>query len=182
MLFSDIRAYNKLDSFFIGFDKFFNELEALDFQKRDAFPPYNVYQVGKNKIELELAVSGFKRENLQVTLDKKTELLTVSGSSQPAPTLTNASTDVNRKSFEVEVPDENVAETLSKVKTDMALAPADSSRVALYRGIAGRKFIRTFKVSNEYEVVSATCNDGLLLITLERAPPETAKPTVINIT
>jgi molecular chaperone IbpA len=51
----------------------------------------------------------------------------------------------------------------------------------LYRGIAGRPFQRRFNLADYVEVTSASFEDGLLQIELERHLPESMKPRQIEI-
>lgn len=48
----------------------------------------------------------------------------------------------------------------------------DEGRVYLYRGIAGRKFQKTFVLAEGVEVTGARTEDGLLHVDLERREPE----------
>jgi molecular chaperone IbpA len=52
----------------------------------------------------------------------------------------------------------------------------------LHRGISARKFTRTFPLADYIEVKSATCQDGILTVSLERIVPESARPKSIAIT
>jgi molecular chaperone IbpA len=51
----------------------------------------------------------------------------------------------------------------------------------VHKGIAGRKFSRSFTLPEYFEVVGAEMEDGMLLITLERQIPEEKKPKEIKI-
>ena len=50
-----------------------------------------------------------------------------------------------------------------------------------HHGISARRFIRTFTLDNYVEVDSATSQDGILTIKLERRLPEAMKPKTIAI-
>lgn len=56
----------------------------------------------------------------------------------------------------------------------------DDSRVYLYRGIAARRFIRSFVLAEGIEVTAASTKNGLLHIDLEKTEPE-VKVTKISI-
>ena len=65
----------------IGFDTLFKNLEAAQKQISKAalnYPPYNIKKVGENKYVLELAVAGFGKHDIELTLQDGT--LTVKGS------------------------------------------------------------------------------------------------------
>jgi molecular chaperone IbpA len=51
----------------------------------------------------------------------------------------------------------------------------------LHRGIAGRAFERRFNLADHVQVVSATLENGLLLIDLVREVPEAKKPRRIEV-
>jgi|SaaInlStandDraft_1057018.scaffolds.fasta_scaffold63892_2 molecular chaperone IbpA len=51
----------------------------------------------------------------------------------------------------------------------------------LYKGIAERKFTRSFKLAKNVEVRSASLEDGLLKIELEQIIPDEEKPRTIKI-
>ena len=51
----------------------------------------------------------------------------------------------------------------------------------LYKGIATRKFIRTFNLPEHTEVLQAVVRDGILYVDLVRVIPEDKKPKTITI-
>lgn len=51
----------------------------------------------------------------------------------------------------------------------------------LHKGIANRKFVRSFTLPEHTEVLKAEARDGILEITLVRVVPEEKKPKAINI-
>lgn len=64
----------------VGFDRIFSSLEDMEKMfgnyKPSTYPPYNIL-VNDNQYEIQIAVSGFKRENLDITLEN--DLLVVIG-------------------------------------------------------------------------------------------------------
>lgn len=58
---------------------------------------------------------------------------------------------------------------------------SDVERNYLHQGIAERDFKRQFRLEDHVQVVSATMNNGLLHVELEREIPETMKPRRIAI-
>lgn len=52
----------------------------------------------------------------------------------------------------------------------------------LHQGIGTRKFVRSFQLAEYVEVKSATVENGILVVMLEREVPETMKPKSIAIT
>lgn len=51
----------------------------------------------------------------------------------------------------------------------------------VHKGISGRKFERSFRLSEFVEVTGATLEDGLLTISLERIIPDEKRPRKISI-
>lgn len=57
----------------------------------------------------------------------------------------------------------------------------NSERAYLYKGIAGRDFVRKFELADYVEVTGAGLVNGLLTIDLARVIPEAMKPRAIEI-
>ena len=78
-------ALNSFDPFSIGFDKTFKLLSSqLESVKTLGFPPYNIKKVSDNKYVIEMAVAGFSKNEVELTLEGGK--LTVSGKSNSDPT------------------------------------------------------------------------------------------------
>ena len=128
------------DPFFIGFNR---EVERLNNIHREAvsqsFPPYNIVKVDEDTYRVSLAVAGFDRKDVEVSVDNGT--LIVKG----------------------------------EVKVD------DESGEILHKGIATRKFTRTFALGEYMEVTGAEMVNGMLHIDVDRIVPEEKKPKTIKI-
>lgn len=63
--------FGKLQPFTIGFDETMNMLRqtAEQAQKAVGYPPYNIKQVKENKYVIEMAVAGFAKTDLEITMD-----------------------------------------------------------------------------------------------------------------
>ena len=65
--------YHKaLDPFTVGYDKFFKDIEEVTknvTKNIPSYPPYNIKQVSKNKYVIELAVAGFAKSDIEITLE-----------------------------------------------------------------------------------------------------------------
>lgn len=70
---------NKFDPFSIGFSKVFDDLQKAA-KNLPSYPPYNIKQVKDNKYVIEMAVAGFAKSDIEITLNGDT--LVVSGSAQ----------------------------------------------------------------------------------------------------
>ena len=55
--------------FLLGFDQLERALDRVSKASADGYPPYNVEQVDENAIRITLAVAGFAREELSVTVE-----------------------------------------------------------------------------------------------------------------
>jgi len=71
------RAFNNFQQWSLGYDRIFGAM--LDTQKMDSqnYPPHNLIKESENKYRLELAVAGFKKEDVKI-IQKELEL-TISG-------------------------------------------------------------------------------------------------------
>ena len=70
--------YSPLYRSVVGFDRLANLLEAAaKTEGPTGYPPYNIESVGDNAYRVEIAVAGFKAEELDIQL--KENLLTVTG-------------------------------------------------------------------------------------------------------
>ncbi|MAZ02738.1 MAG: heat-shock protein Hsp20 [Sneathiella sp.] len=54
----------------LGFDHFEQILDQLSKSSNEAYPPYNIEQIGERELRITLAVAGFKEEDLQITLEQ----------------------------------------------------------------------------------------------------------------
>ncbi|MEY3378378.1 MAG: small heat shock protein IbpA [Bacteroidota bacterium] len=127
------------DPFFIGFNR---ELDRLSNIYREAthqsYPPYNLVKIDDDTYQLSLALAGFSKDEVSVSVD-------------------NGSLIVKGEKAE------------------------ESSKEVLHKGIATRKFTRTFALGEYMEVDRAEMADGILNIFVERNIPEEKKPKTIKI-
>ena len=54
--------------FFLGFDQLERELDRLK-KSSDGYPPYNVEQIGEDRLRITLAVAGFSMDDLDVEIE-----------------------------------------------------------------------------------------------------------------
>lgn len=69
---------NMLDPWSWGFDRhleLFRELE--DVRIKSTYPPYNIRSIGEDKAEIELAIAGFRKDDVKITY--KENVITVEG-------------------------------------------------------------------------------------------------------
>ena len=125
---------------FVGFDHIFNDLERMtSAHQKDHYPPHNVVKNTEDEYLIELAVVGFREEDIDITMHDG--ILTVKG---------------NREK-----------------RRDQSLY--------VHKGISGRKFERSFRLSEFVEVAGADLEAGLLTVHLERILPEEKRPRKIKI-
>jgi len=131
---------DKMDQFGFGFEDQFERLsQAHDhFLSSTSYPPYNIIK-DDNTYRIEIALAGFKKEDVDVVLAKN--VLTISGNTPKAEA------------------DKNIA----------------------YRGIATRKFKRSFALSDNTEVKAAKMEDGMLVIEIQKVVSEKDQERKISI-
>ena len=128
------------DPWLIGFSREFDRLNSL--QKTNAkvsYPPYNVLQFSEDEYRLDLAVAGFDKDEISVTV--KDGSLVITG---------EVDSDYDEDTY-------------------------------LYRGIATRKFTRSFALGEYMDVESAEFENGILSVLINRVIPEEKKPKSITI-
>jgi len=125
------------DPFFLGFNDQFVRWETNK-KVTSAFPPYNVIKSDQDNYIIELAVAGYEKEDINVTVDKDTLIIK--------------------------------SERENEDKADY-----------LHKGIAKRNFTQTFTLGEYMIVKSASFENGLLTVKIEREIPDEAKPRQIKI-
>jgi molecular chaperone IbpA len=126
------------DPFFIGFNRELNRLNHAHKTNSQSYPPYDLLKLDEDTYRLSIAVAGFAKDNVDVTVDNGTLII---------------------KGEIVEVTDAEV----------------------VHKGIAGRKFVRSFALGEYMEVTGAELRDGMLHISIDRIVPEEKKPKTIEI-
>ena len=127
-------------SAFVGFDHIFADLERLtNNHQKDHYPPHNVVKFNDDEYMIELAVVGFKQDDIDIKYHDG--ILTIKGS--------------------------------RKQRREQDLY--------MYKGISGREFERSFRLSEFVEVKGAELQDGLLVVNLEKIVPEEKRPRQILI-
>ena len=126
------------DPFFIGFNRELSRLNNAHKTNSQSYPPYDLIKLDEDTYRLSIAVAGFSKENINVSVDNGTLII---------------------KGEIIEVTDAEI----------------------VHKGIAGRKFTRTFALGEYMEVTGADMKDGMLHINVDRIIPEEKKPKVIDI-
>ena len=109
----------------LGFDHFERTLDRIAKAGAEGYPPYNIEQIGEDRLRITLAVAGFGLDDLEIQIEDNQ--LTIRGRQKD-----------------------------------------DPDRVYLYRGIAARQFQRSFVLAEGIVVNTATLDNGLLSVDLQR--------------
>ena len=126
------------DPFFIGFNRELSRLNTAHKTNSQSYPPYDLLKLDEDTYRLSLAIAGFTKDDLKISVDNGTLII---------------------KGEIVEVTDAEV----------------------VHKGIAGRKFVRSFALGEYMEVTGAEMKDGMLHINVDRVIPEDKKPKTIEI-
>lgn len=65
-------SFKDFDKFYVGFEDQFNRLAKMhdDITKNiPNYPPYNIRKTGENQYTVEMAVAGFSRSNIDITIE-----------------------------------------------------------------------------------------------------------------
>ena len=156
---NNLSIFNNLRPLTVGFDNMFDHFEhMLDdsfFSNGTAgnFPPYNIVKTGENTYDVELALAGFNK--LDINVEYKENTLTVCS--------------------------KKLDGTLKGMKAAQMDEFQDKNGNVIHRGISKRMFSKSFTVANDVEVKGAELKDGLLKVSLERIIPEHKKAKTIEI-
>jgi molecular chaperone IbpA len=126
------------DPFFIGFNRDLARLNSAHKINSQSYPPYDLLKLDEDTYRLSLAIAGFTKEDVSVSIENGTLII---------------------KGEIVEVTDAEI----------------------VHKGIAGRKFVRSFALGEYMEVSGAELKDGMLHINVDRIVPEEKKPKAIKI-
>jgi molecular chaperone IbpA len=126
------------DPFFIGFNRELVRLNTAHKTNTTSYPPYDLLKLDEDTYRLSIAIAGFTKDNIDVSVDNGTLII---------------------KGEIVDVTDAEI----------------------VHKGIAGRKFVRSFALGEYMEVTGAELKDGMLHINVDRIVPEEKKPKSIKI-
>lgn len=165
--------FSPLSHSFLGFDPLFDEVDRLLALAKTqstsvGYPPLNVYKEPDDGYSIELAVAGFKKDDIRIEHDKKNGLITISGDNTVRPQVTAnvvRAGKISSRSDVAEVPKNEMAPT----------------RQVIRQGIANRSFTRSFTVADDLLVEGATLEDGLLTVKLKKLDLPENKPQLIPI-
>jgi len=149
----ELRIWNDLRPFSVGFDNLFNHFNLhLDNTRTVNYPPYNIVEVDSLNWRIELALAGFGKKDI------------------------NISTAENQLTIESNV--KSVMADSVGYKDDEH-KPKEEQMV--HKGISKRYFKKSFTLADDVVVNGAELKDGMLTIDLEKIVPEEKKPKTIKI-
>lgn len=74
----DTNALSNINRALIGFEQLFDGLEGrLATSAQNNYPPFNILQTSDNEYQIEIAIAGFKKDEVEITIDQ--QQLTVEG-------------------------------------------------------------------------------------------------------
>ena len=126
------------DPFFIGFNRDLARLNSAHQTNSQSYPPYDILKLDEDTFRLSIAVAGFTKNDIDVSVDNGTVII---------------------KGEITEAVDAEV----------------------VHKGIASRKFARSFALGEYMEVTGADLKDRMLNISIDRIIPEDKKPKTIKI-
>jgi molecular chaperone IbpA len=126
------------DPFFIGWNRDLARLNNAHKTNSHSYPPYDLLKLDEDTYKLSIAVAGFSKDDIDVSVDNGTLIV---------------------KGEIVEVTDAEI----------------------VHKGIASRKFTRSFALGEYMEVTGAEMQDGMLHVSIDRIVPEEKKPKTIKI-
>jgi molecular chaperone IbpA len=147
----DMNQYKELS---IGMDTLFSRL--FETSNTQAFPPYNIYRIGDNNFKIELALAGYLKKDIEITL--KDGVLSVISLNSPSNLYETACFEGRHHKLE-----------------------HDESVYEVHRGITGKQFKRSFQLAENIKVNKAVFTEGILTIDLEQLVPEEKQLKVIDI-
>lgn len=68
--------FPNIDRWALGFDPVFDTLKQLAEQKNSSYPPYNITKFGEGKFMVQLALAGFRKEDIAIKVQDR--VMTVS--------------------------------------------------------------------------------------------------------
>ena len=85
---NNLTTFDPFRNLTVGFDNVFDQLSSLSQFEIPKYPPYNIKKIDDNKYQLEMALAGFAKTDLDVEVKDNT--LTVTGNSADDTETTNS--------------------------------------------------------------------------------------------
>ena len=151
-----LSIFNQLRPLSVGFDDVFDHFESMfdyDMVNVSNYPPYNIVKTGDNKFDIEVALAGFNKKDIDVTSENG--MLTI-------------------ESKVKSVVDDSIGIKDGEDK------PREDEHM-IHKGISKRYFKKSFTIADDVEIKGAELKDGMLRVSMEKIVPEAKKLKTIEI-
>ena len=151
-----LSIFNQLRPLSVGFDDVFDHFESMfdyDMVNVSNYPPYNIVKTGDNKFDIEVALAGFNKKDINVTSENG--MLTI-------------------ESKVKSVVDDSIGIKDGEDK------PREDEHM-IHKGISKRYFKKSFTIADDVEIKGAELKDGMLRVSMEKIVPEAKKLKTIDI-
>ena len=152
-----LSIFNQLRPLSVGFDDVFDHFESMfdgpSIVVGSNYPPYNIVKTGDNKFDIEVALAGFNKKDIDVTSENG--MLTI-------------------ESKVKSVVDDSVGIKDGEDK------PREDEHM-IHKGISKRYFKKSFTIADDVEIKGAELKDGMLRVSMEKIVPEAKKLKTIEI-
>ena len=151
-----LSIFNQLRPLSVGFDDVFDHFESMFDGPTfigSNYPPYNIVKTGDNKFDIEVALAGFNKKDINVTSENG--MLTI-------------------ESKVKSVVDDSVGIKDGEDK------PREDEHM-IHKGISKRYFKKSFTIADDVEIKGAELKDGMLRVSMEKIVPEAKKLKTIEI-
>ena len=152
-----ISIFNQLRPLSVGFDDVFDHFESMfdgpSLSLASNYPPYNIVKTGKHTYDVEVALAGFNKKDIDVTSENG--VLTI-------------------ESKVKSVVDDSIGIKDGEDK------PREDEHM-IHKGISKRYFKKSFTIADDVEIKGAELKDGMLRVSMEKIVPEAKKLKTIEI-
>ena len=152
-----LSIFNQLRPLSVGFDDVFDHFESMfdgpSVIVGSNYPPYNIVKTGNNKFDIEVALAGFNKKDIDVTSENG--MLTI-------------------ESKVKSVVDDSIGIKDGEDK------PREDEHM-IHKGISKRYFKKSFTIADDVEIKGAELKDGMLRVSMEKIVPEAKKLKTIEI-
>ena len=152
-----ISIFNQLRPLSVGFDDVFDHFESMfdgpTLSIGSNYPPYNIVKTGKHTYDVEVALAGFNKKDIDVTSENG--VLTIESKVK------------------------SVMNDSIGLKDDEDKPREDEHMI--HKGISKRYFKKSFTIADDVEIKGAELKDGMLRVSMEKIVPEAKKLKTIEI-
>jgi len=152
-----ISIFNQLRPLSVGFDDVFDHFESMfdgpTLSIGSNYPPYNIVKTGKHTYDVEVALAGFNKKDIDVTSE-------------------NGVLTIESKVKSVMNDSIGLKDGEDKPREDEHM---------IHKGISKRYFKKSFTIADDVEIKGAELKDGMLRVSMEKIIPEAKKARTITI-